>query len=153
MGFINRMAGRCPASKMGVYSLSQLRSRLLACPMGIRRWACAIQLALIAVLSLLPPWLFPPAVVQIPGMDKWIHGAMYGLLGVLLRWAAGQEKASMASWWLPLAGAGYGLMMEFLQLHLSGGARMFSWGDAAANLIGVVVFWYGAGRFLANQQT
>lgn len=138
---------------MGVSFPARWRTWLLACPRGIRRGACAIQLVLIAVLSLLPPWLFPPSITRIPGMDKWIHGAMYGLLGALMRWAAGQEKAPAASWWLPLAGAGYGLMMEFLQLHLSGGIRTFSWWDAAANLVGVVAFWYGAGRFLANRPT
>lgn len=127
------------------------KARLLATPVRIRRWICAVHLGLIALLSLVPVWLFPPSVAQIPGVDKWAHGAMYGLLGALLRWAIGNGPLSPASRGLPLAAAGYGLLMEFLQLWFSGGTRMFSWNDAAANLVGAVVFWHGAGRVLEKR--
>jgi VanZ family protein len=130
-------------------STSRLKNWLLGCPLRVRRGACVLHLLLIAVLSLLPSWLFPPSVTQIPGIDKWVHVAMYGLLGALLRWATGQGgRASPSSWWLPAAAAGYGLLMEFLQLQLSGGTRMFSWADAAANLVGVVVFWLAVDRIM-----
>ncbi len=122
----------------------------MACPMTMRRWACAIHLALIAALSLVPAWLFPPSLSRIPGIDKWAHVAMYGILGALFRWAAGQEKISPAARWLPVAGAGYGLLMEFLQRWISGGSRMFSWGDAVANLAGVVLFWFAAEWIMAS---
>ena len=136
---------------MGMDFPARGRAWLLACPMGLRRTACAAHLGLIAVLSLLPAWLFPPAAAGIPGMDKLVHVAMYGVLGALLRWAAG-PKVSPAGRWLPLAAAGYGLLMEFLQLEFSGGARMFSWGDAAANLAGAFLFWGVAERFLGNRK-
>ena len=42
--------------------------------------------------------------------------------------------------------------MEFLQLEFSGGARMFSWGDAASNLAGAFLFWSVAGRFLGKRE-
>ena len=128
------------------------RVRLRAAPFGVRRLACAIHLAAITLLSLIPAWLFPPSLAQIPGADKWAHGAMYGLLGALLRWAAEEEgKASPSPWGWPLAAAGYGLLMEFLQLQIGGGTRMFSWSDAAANLAGAVACWHAAGRILGNR--
>ena len=110
-------------------------------------------MALIAVLSLLPAWLFPPSLAQIPGVDKWVHMAMYGVLGALLRWAAAARPGWRMHLALPLAAAGYGLLMEILQLGIGGPGRMFSWGDAAANLAGAVVFWLAAGRLLGNRQT
>jgi len=128
---------------------------LAAVPMVARRWACGAHLALIAILSLLPAWMFPPSAAGIPGIDKVAHVAMYGVLGILLRWAAGDKSQTRDNrpetrdfeiwmWGLPLAGAGYGLLMELLQLGFSGGSRMFSWWDAAANLAGVVLFWWVA---------
>ena len=47
-----------------------LKDRLLACPLPIRMWACAAHLALIAVLSLMPAWLFPPSPPGVSGIDK-----------------------------------------------------------------------------------
>lgn len=130
----------------------RMTTLLRTVPMFARRWVCAGHLALIAVLSLLPAWMFPPSTVRIPGIDKVAHVAMYGVLGLLLRWAAGQEKIPPAARWLPAGGAGYGLLMEFLQLWFSGGARMFSWLDAAANLAGVVLFWWMADGWMRKTQ-
>ncbi|NCA81154.1 MAG: hypothetical protein EOM72_00210 [Opitutae bacterium] len=121
-------------------------------PTGFRRWACAIHMALIAVLSLLPAWRFPPSLAQIPGADKWAHVAMYGVLGALFRWAAELEEARSPRWLLPAAAIGYGLLMEILQLTLRGGVRTFSWADAVANGVGAVGFWWGMGRFLQNRE-
>ena len=95
-----------------------------------------------------PAWLFPPSPPGIPGIDKAVHVGLYGVLGVLLRWAAGPWAATL---WLPAAGAGYGLLMEFLQPWIGGAGRTFSWGDAAANLAGVGLFWLAAGRFLGRE--
>lgn len=125
--------------------------RWTAVPFILRRGACAAHLVLIAGLSLLPAGLFPLAATRIPGMDKVIHVALYGVLGGLLRWAADEREAWAAGWALPLAGAAYGLLMEGAQLWLSGGARSFSWGDALANLLGVVLFWCGTGRLLGRR--
>jgi VanZ family protein len=116
-------------------------------PLAVRRGLCAAHLALIAVLSLLPARLFPPSASSVPGMDKVVHMVLYGLLGVLLRWAAASSRGGTSGWRLPLAGAAYGLLMEGLQGWLGWG-RSFSWGDAAANLAGVVLFWHAAGWFL-----
>ncbi len=131
-------------------SMRRLKSWLLACPLSRRRWACVLHLGLIAVLSLLPAWLFPPSIAQIPGVDKWVHVAMYGVLGGLMRWAAGQEDIPPAARGLPMVGAAYGLLMEFLQSWVGGAGRTFSWGDAAANLVGVFAFWWAAGRVLGR---
>ena len=131
---------------------NRLQLRLRACPLRVRRWACAGHLALIAVLSLVPAWLFPPAVSGIPGIDKWAHVAMYGALGGVLRWATGPAAAARTSRWLPVAGGGYGFLMELLQQWVGGGTRSFSWADAAANLVGVVLGWGAAGRLLGGDE-
>jgi VanZ family protein len=120
--------------------------------MGLRRLACAIHLVLIAVLSLLPVWLFPPSLSRVPGIDKWVHVAMYGLLGALLRWAAGPGDGPPPGRWLPVAAVGYGLLMEFFQLVFSGGARSFSWGDAVANGVGAILFWFWTGKVLQQRK-
>lgn len=140
---------------MAVAFPQRFRTWLLACPVPLRRRACAIHLALITALSLVPSWLFPPSPVSVPGMDKWVHVAMYGVLGTLLRWAAepGEGEVPPFRRWLPLAAAGYGLLMEFLQLVFGGGTRMFSWGDAAANLAGAVLFWHAAGWLIRGRET
>ena len=116
-------------------------ARRRPCSLAARRWICGGYLALIAVLSLVPAWLFPPSLAEVPGIDKWVHMAMYGGLGMLLRWAAGAGRVPWRAWGLPLAGAGYGLLMECLQRWVGGPGRMFSWGDAGANLVGVVLLW------------
>ena len=67
-----------------------------------------------------------------------------------MRWAAGQEDIPPAARGLPMAGAAYGLLMEFLQSWVGGAGRTFSWGDAAANLVGVFAFWWAAGRVLGR---
>ena len=112
-----------------------------------RWWICAVYLVLLAVLSLLPAWLFPSATTQVPGLDKLVHAGMYGVLGALFRWAADENKRWAARWWgLPLAGAGYGLLMECCQYGCSGGARTFSMRDAGANLLGIMVVWGWTGK-------
>ena len=121
--------------------ISRGRAWLLACPLKRRRQACGLHLILIAVLSLMPIWFFPPSLVQVHGLDLWVHGALYGLLGALFRWTAGQEKISPVAWGLPAAGAGYGLLMEFLQKWIGGEGRGFSWWDAWADFVGVILFW------------
>ena len=114
------------------------RSGLRTCSPRIRRGVCAAHLGLIAVLSLVPAWLFPPTVAQVPGIDKWAHLGMYGVLGALFRWAAGTGRRGGT---LPAAGIAYGLLMELLQMWIGGGTRMFSWGDVAANAAGVGAGW------------
>ena len=130
---------------------NRLKTRLMACPMRIRQGVCVAHLILIAVLSLLPAWVFPPSPAGVPGIDKAVHVAMYGVLGALLRWAAGPWAATRAARWLPLAGAAYGFLMEVLQPWIGGAGRSFSWGDAAANLAGVGLFWLAAGRYLGRE--
>ena len=126
--------------------------RLALAPLVVRRWICAVHLALIAVLSLAPAWLFPPSPPGIPGIDKAVHVGLYGVLGTLLRWAAGPWAERRAALWLPAAGAAYGLLLEGLQPWIGGAGRAFSWADAAANLVGVVLCWGAASRFLGGDE-
>ena len=133
----------------GVLSIRRLKPWLMSRSLRMRRTICGVYMVLIAVLSLVPSWLFPPSLANVPGMDKWVHVAMYGVLGMLLRWTVG-TRSGLARWWLPAAGAGYGLLMEFLQLWLCAGTRSFSWEDALANLAGVTVAWLWMDNILAK---
>lgn len=130
-----------PREPPAMPALRRAGPRRRPCSLATRRWICGGYLVLIAVLSLVPAWLFPPSLAEVPGIDKWVHVAMYGGLGMLLRWAAGAGRLSWRALGLPLAGAGYGLLMECLQCAMNGAGRAFSWGDAGANLVGVVVVW------------
>lgn len=127
-----------------------LVSWMLSFSLRIRRILCVLDLAVIAVLSLVPAWLFPESVTRIPGIDLWAHLLMYGSLGFLLRWAAGPEPLPAAARWLPAGAAAYGLLMEVLQLLVSSGSRCFGWDDAAANLAGAILFWWAAGRIFCR---
>ena len=129
----------------------RLEEWLFACPPWVRRGICAAHLAVIAVLSLAPAWLFPPSPPGIPGIDKAVHVGLYGVLGALLRWAAGPWAERRAALGLPAAGAAYGFLLEGLQPWIGGAGRAFSWGDAAANLAGVMLFWLAAGRVLGRE--
>lgn len=121
--------------------------------LGLRRWACGLHLALIAVLSLLPAWIFPPSVTSVAGLDKVVHAVLYGVLGALLYWTAtaSRKDANPTLWWL--GAMGYGVLMEVLQLILSGASRGFSWGDVLANAVGVAVGWLVMRRFLGRRDS
>jgi hypothetical protein len=108
-------------------------------------------MVLIAVLSLLPARLFPPSDASIPGTRQARASGDVRLSGCPAA-LGGQPGGGAAAGSWRLAGAiGYGLLMEVFQL-LGGGGRMFSWGDAAANAAGVLLFWAGAGRCSALQK-
>lgn len=108
---------------------------------GLRHLLCGLHLALIAILSLLPAWVFPPSVTGVAGMDKVVHAVLYGVLGALVYWArAADRKAPPRAGWA-LGAMGYGVLMEVLQLTLSGASRGFSWGDILANTVGIAVGW------------
>ena len=127
--------------------------RLVMVSQSIRRGLCAAHAALIAVLSLVPAWVFPSAAGGVPGLDKVVHFVLYGGLGALLRWAQlpGRGGRGGAAW--VAAAAGYGLLMEILQLTLCAGSRGFSWGDALANTAGAAGGWALAQRVLARQKS
>ncbi|HOO19985.1 MAG TPA: VanZ family protein [Kiritimatiellia bacterium] len=112
-----------------------------AVPQAIRRRLCAAHAGLIAVLSLVPAWMFPPSTGGVPGLDKAVHFVLYGVLGALLRWAQPPGRSGRrGAAWVAVA-AGYGLLMEVLQLTLCAGSRGFSWRDALANTAGAAVGW------------
>ena len=107
------------------------------------RWlACTGHTGLITVLSLAPARLFPAPAGGIPGIDIGVHVAMYGVLGGLLRWAAGPRPLALAARGLPAAAAVYGLMLEGVQIGLNSAGRTGSWLDAWANLAGIVFGWW-----------
>ena len=117
---------------------------------GLRHLLCGLHLALIAILSLLPAWFFPASVTGVAGLDKVVHAGLYGILGALVYWArAADRKGPPRARWA-LGAIGYGVLMEVLQLTLSGVRRGFSWGDILANAVGVAAGWLVMQRLLGR---
>jgi VanZ family protein len=124
-----------------------VRRGLGSCPLWIRWGFCGFYLVIVAVLSLVPPSVFPP-LPAIPGIDKLAHFLMYGGLGACLYWAPSGSRWQGPPVFVVLAGAfTYGLLMEICQSAFTDGSRAFGWGDLAANALGTVVFWHGAKGF------
>lgn len=141
---------------------------LLSVPLWFRWCACGAYLALIAVLSLLPPSAFPTRFMSFAGADKVVHFLMYGGLSAILRWTLARSvtlpettsPAASATGSYPwrirrrvaLAGAiSYGLLMEIMQALFTGGMRFFGWDDVVANAAGAFVFWLIAGKLLKSR--
>jgi VanZ family protein len=111
---------------------------------------CSLHLALITILSLLPAWFLPASVTGVVGLDKVVHAGLYGILGALVYWArAADRKGPPRAGWA-LGAMGYGVLMEVLQLTLSGVRRGFSWGDILANAVGVAAGWLVMQRLLGR---
>jgi hypothetical protein len=108
------------------------------------RWGvCALYVAFITWLSLVPTRFFTPALTLFPQADKVVHFLMYGFLVVLVRWAmAGRGlRWRPQGFWLPLTALVYGALMEVAQLLLVPSDRSFEVGDMLANGLGALVFW------------
>ena len=114
-------------------------------PGRLRRAACLAYGGGIALVSLMPAWLFPAGPAGAAGVDKAVHAGMYGVLGILLWWAEGGDGKPGRGWILVLTGGGYGLVLELAQELLAGWGRGFSWGDVLANLAGTAGGWLLAG--------
>jgi VanZ family protein len=104
------------------------------------RWLlCAGYAALIVFLSLLPVRHLDATMKVIPLQDKGAHFVGYGILAVLLAWAAGAEKGGWPRYSFAVGLAViYGAVMEFGQMTVSS-SRVFCLADIAADAVGAGV--------------
>jgi len=108
-------------------------------PVDRRYWPALAFAVLLLVTSLLP--VPESAGEQLPTvlgvtLDKWVHGASYGLLTVLLAWARRSRDLAVVAALAALA-IGYGAAIELLQGLVS--TRGMSGTDLLANSVGAVV--------------
>jgi VanZ family protein len=116
-----------------------------------QRWiVCCVYAVFLLVISVLPARFFGDSPDIFPGQDKLVHAAVYAGFAFLLARATAQREAlriinrfSMAA----SAAAGYGALMELLQLIFFWSQRSFSWGDILANLAGAAL---GAAFFFST---
>lgn len=75
-----------------------------------------------------------------PHLDKWVHGAVYGvfLFLLLMGWRRHRSALTLSNYSAAIMVAvSYGGIMEILQLLSE--ERSFEWLDIAANTIGAIV--------------
>jgi VanZ family protein len=123
------------------------------------RWLlCAGYAVLIVFLSLLPARQFDATMKLIPLQDKGAHFVVYGILAVLLAWAARARKRGWPGYGFAVGLAIiYGVMMEFGQMAVSS-SRVFCLADIAADAVGAGVcvgvyvgMWWIAGSWLEDR--
>lgn len=119
-----------------------MRWRWLDWPGRARRAVGAAYLALLTGALLVPGSTFEDVGGLFAYEDKVVHFGLFLALALLARWSlpggrggAGMPGAAAAALAL-YAGA-----IEALQPLLSGGERLFEWGDLAGNLAGLCVGW------------
>jgi VanZ family protein len=74
-------------------------------------------------------------------LDKLAHAFVYGILAYLLLWGVsgnGRRITNRTTSLVFLAGASYGLLLEYVQFAFFPG-RYFEWGDELANVIGTLL--------------
>ena len=96
------------------------------------------------ILLTLPASAFPKErwYSNIPMFDKWVHMGMFGIMAVLLCWAAYkkknlQQKLKNNFIWLGIFCLAYGIIMEFVQRYFIPN-RSFDIGDIIADGAGAV---------------
>lgn len=95
-------------------------------------WPCLLWTLFILIACLMPPSGLPKTPI-LPGLDKVVHIALFGVWSFLL---AGYTRSSAAI--VLLAGLALGLGIEFLQ-EVSAMGRSFEWWDVVADLSGVLL--------------
>lgn len=107
-----------------------------------RRWAPAILWGtIILVATSLPGWALSSAPV-IPGLDKVVHGGMYGVLGVFVARGMGARGMGARSGWAWIVAgvvvAGFAAADEWHQQWIPGrGADALDWvADVAGATLG-----------------
>lgn len=109
---------------------------LLKVNLPVRILILLLYIGSIAALSLLPPQDLPK-VRQFPGFDKVVHFLMYFIFSILACWAIKVEHSNLRMALIIFGAAGWGIVMEILQLTMHSG-RSFSYYDILANCIGVL---------------
>lgn len=120
----------------------RMRWRRLDWPGWARRAAAAAYLALLTGSLLVPGSTFEEVGGLFAYEDKVVHVGLFVALALLARWSlpggggGGRKRGAAAAALALYAGA-----IEALQPLLSGGERLFEWGDLASNLAGLCAGW------------
>jgi VanZ family protein len=109
-------------------------------------------------LLTLPASAFPKErwYTKIPLFDKWVHIGMFGIMALLLCWAAYKKKnwlqdLKKAFIWIGVFCLAYGIIMEFVQRYFIPN-RSFDVGDIIANGAGSVAgVVYSIRRYIKNR--
>lgn len=111
------------------------------------RWGVSASVvALILWLTLAPDPVGDADLPLFPGADKIVHAVMFGFLTLTLWFDSGRGKplwrpAQPAVAMLFAGGSAlFGLLIEWLQLHMDMG-RSFEWWDAGADASGCLLVW------------
>jgi len=101
------------------------------------------------VLFLLSAWSGPQVWVPFEGADKLAHLALYSVLGGALAYGAVLDPSSPAHVLMISIGVLYGASDEWHQAFVAG--RTPSWGDWAADVLGVAVAYPMVFKMLARR--
>lgn len=120
----------------------RMRWRRLEWPGWARSGVAVGYLALLTGALLVPGSTFEDVGGLIAYEDKLVHVGLFLALALLARWSLpeGGEGGGVRGVALP-ALALYAVSIESLQPLLSGGERLFEWGDLACNLVGLCAGW------------
>jgi len=83
-----------------------------------------------------------------PGLDKLVHGVLYGILGVSLAWSKLRTGSKIPGYRLLLIGVVYGYLDEWHQSFVPG--RFPSWEDGLADVAGLIIGFYFFNRFFSK---
>ncbi|KTG26707.1 VanZ family protein [Haloferax profundi] len=106
----------------------------------------ALAVLVASVIPTPPGGLTPNGPLGLVGLDKWVHGVGYAVLGFGLAHASRARRATAIGHVVVVAGA-YGAGIELVQALLP--YRSFSIADMGANVLGAVVgglLWYVINR-------
>jgi VanZ family protein len=107
-----------------------------------RLWAPSVVWALVVLAATsLPASAFPP-LLRIPGLDKLVHMAMYGVLAALgARPALASSRGAKGIAWLLAGIALFAALDELHQIWIPGrSADVFDWvADMGGALLGIVL--------------
>ncbi|KAB1192446.1 antibiotic resistance protein VanZ [Haloferax sp. MBLA0076] len=106
----------------------------------------ALVVLVASVVPTPPGGLTPSGPLGLVGLDKWVHGVGYAVLGFGLALASRAQRGTEIGHVIVVASA-YGAGIELVQATLP--YRSFSIADAGANVLGAVLgglLWYISNR-------
>jgi VanZ family protein len=94
----------------------------------------------VSLMFTLSSWSNPPSGPEVPHLDKVVHTVEYGILGLLISWAAaGRVRGWRQLGLLLAAGLAVAVVDEWIQQHTPG--RTPSLHDVLADLTGLGLAW------------
>jgi VanZ family protein len=104
----------------------------------LRTWGLTLAWAAVIVAVTLAPARTLPSAPLLPGMDKLVHAALFGILAWLALQARARDRAAYVPVWLLILGlATFAAADEWLQHFVPG--RSADWMDWLADMAGVLM--------------